>query len=59
MHHPLIGRMVGLGYWDGVPMMSTLMCMVTHLTQPVVSHDIRISSSHDFTKLLHYIVFQL
>ena len=32
------------------------MCMVTHWIGPIMSHDIRLSSSHDFTKLLCYIV---
>ena len=30
VHHLLIGRMVGLGYWDGFPMVNALVCMVTH-----------------------------
>ena len=58
VHHLLIGRMVGLGYWDGFPMVSALMCMVAHWTEPMVSYDLRLSSSHDSTKLLHCIVFQ-
>ena len=33
-------------------MLSTLMCMVTHYTGPMV----RLSDSHDFTELLHCIV---
>ena len=37
-------------------MLSALMCMVTHYTGPMVSHDIRLSDSHDFTELLHCIV---
>ena len=50
--------MTGLGYQDGVPMVSALMCMPTHWTGPMVSRDIRLSSSHDFTKLLQCIVSQ-
>ena len=37
-------------------MVSALVCMVTHWIGPMVSHDIRISSSLDFTKLLYCIV---
>ena len=52
VHHLLIGGMIGLGYHDGIPMVSALVCMVTHWTGPIVSHDLRLSSSHDLTKLL-------
>ena len=44
--------MVGLGYWDEFPMVSALVFMITHQTWPTMSHDTRISSDHDFTKLL-------
>ena len=30
VHHLLIERMVGLGYQDGFPMLSALVCIVTH-----------------------------
>ena len=56
--HLLIGGVAGLGYWDVFSMMSALVCMVTHWIGPMVSYDLRLSSSHDFPKLLHYIVFQ-
>ncbi|KAL6321190.1 hypothetical protein AAG906_015534 [Vitis piasezkii] len=49
VHHILIGGMVGLGYRDGFPMLSALVC---------VCHDLRLSSSHDLTKLLYYVVYQ-
>ena len=55
MHHLLIGGMTGLGYWDGV---STLVCMVAHWTWPMLSYDLRLSRSHDSTKLLHCVVSQ-
>ena len=58
VHHLLIGRMVGLGYWDGFPMVSALMCMVAHWTEPMVSYDLRLSSNHDFNKLFYCIVSQ-
>ena len=54
----LIGGMVGLGYQDGFPMMSALVRMVRHWTGPTVSHDLRLSSSHDLTNMLHYVVSQ-
>ena len=40
-----------------VPMVRALVCMVTHWTGITVSHDIRLSGSYDFTKMLYYIVF--
>ena len=58
MSHLLIGGMVGLGYWDGFPMVSTLVCMVTNWPKPTVSHDLRLSSSHDLTELHHCVVSQ-
>ena len=39
VHHLLIGGMTGLGYWDEFPMVSALVCMVTHWTGPTMSHD--------------------
>ena len=58
VHHLLIGGMTGLSYQNEFPMVSALVCMVTHWIGPTMSHDLRLSSSHDLTKLLHYIVFQ-
>ena len=58
VHHLLIGVMVGLSYLDNLPMVSALVCMVTHLIRPTVSLDLMLSSSHDFTKLLHCVVSQ-
>ena len=51
VHHFLIGGMVSLGYRDGLLMVSALVCMVTHWTRPIVSYDLRLSNSHDITKL--------
>ena len=59
VHHLLIGGMPSLGYRDRFPMVSTLVCVVTHWTRAIVSNDLRLSSSHDLTKLLHYVVSQL
>ena len=58
VHHFLIGGIVSLGRQDEVPMLSALVFMVTHWTRPTVSHDIRLSGSYDFTKLLYYVVSQ-
>ena len=58
VHLLLIGVMTGLGNWDGFPMVSALVYMVTHWIGPMVSHDLRLSSSHDLTKLLHCVVPQ-
>ena len=58
VHHFLIGGMTSLGYRDGFPIMSVLVCMVTHWTGPTVSYDLRLSSSHDLTKLLYCVVSQ-
>ena len=58
VHHLLIGGMVGLSYQDGFPIVSALVCMVTHWIGPMVSHDLRLSSSHDLTKILHCAISQ-
>ena len=58
MHHILIKGMTGLSGQDEVLMTCALMCTVTCWTRPMVNHDIKLSCSHDFTKPLHYIVFQ-
>ena len=58
VHHLQIGGMAGLGYQDEFPMVSALVCMVTHWTGPIVSHDLRLSSSHNLTKLLQCVVSQ-
>ena len=58
VHHFQIGGMAGLSYQDGVLIMSPLVCIVIHWTRPTMSHDIRPSSSHIFTKLLYCIVSQ-
>ena len=50
VHHLLIGRMIGLGYQDEFLMVSALVCMVTHWIRLIVSHD--------FTRLLHCIIFE-
>ena len=56
VHHLLIGEMTSLNYWDGFSMMSALVCMIAHWTEPMVSHDLRLSSSYDLTMFLHCVV---
>ena len=56
VHHLLIGGMTSLNYYDEFLMESALVCMVIHWTGPMVSHNLRLSSSHDFTKFLHCVV---
>ena len=58
VHLLLIGGMASLGYQDKFPMVSALVCMVTHWIGPTVSHNLRLSNSHNLTKLLHYVVSQ-
>ena len=58
VHYLLNRGTVGLDHQDGFPMISALICMVTHWTGPKVSHDKRLSSSYDFTKLLNCVVSQ-
>ena len=59
VHHLLIGGMVGLGYQDEFLMVSTLVCMVIHWIGTIVIYDLRLSSSHDLTKLPYCVVSQL
>ena len=58
MYYLIIGGLDSLGHWNGLPMVSALVCMVTHWTRPTMGYDIRLSGGHDFTKLLCCIVFQ-
>ena len=58
VHHFLIGKMIGLDYQDEFLIVNTLVCMVTHWTWSTMSHDLRLSSSHDLTKLLHCVISQ-
>ena len=58
VHYILIGGMVGLGHRDKLPIVGALVCMVTHWTRSIVTHDLRLLNSHDFTKLFHCVVAQ-
>ena len=40
VHCLLNGRMTCLGHRDASPMVSALLCIVTHWTRPIVNHDI-------------------
>ena len=55
-YHILSRGIISFNHQDEILMVNKLVCMVTHWTKPNVSHDIRLLGSHDFTKLLHYIV---
>ena len=55
VYNLLIEGMIGFGYRDKFSMMSALVCII-HWTRSKMSHDLRLSSSHDFTKLLHCVV---
>ena len=59
VHHLLIGRMVDLSYRDEFPMVSVLVRRVTYSIGPTMSHDLRLSSSHDFTKLFNCVLSTL
>ena len=39
-------------------MVNVLMCMVIHWIEPIVSHDKRLSGSHNFTKLIHHFLIR-
>ena len=56
VHLLLIGGMASLGYQDRFPMVIALMCMDTYWTGPMMNNDLRLSSIHDLTKLLHCVV---
>ena len=58
VHYLLIEGMIGLSYQDEFYVVSILVYMVTYWTRPTVSHDLKLSSSHDLTKLLHFVVSQ-
>ena len=58
VHYLLIRVIVGLSYRDEFPMVSALVYLGAHWTGPMMSHNLRLSSSHDITKLLHYVVSQ-
>ena len=58
VHYLLIREIASLSYWDEIPMVNVLMCMVIHWIEPTVSHDIRLSGSHNFTKLIHNLLIR-
>ena len=58
VHYLLIWGIISLSYQDRFLMVCALVCMITHWTGSTVSHDLRLSSIHDFTKLLYCVVSQ-
>ena len=57
VRHFLIGGMTSPGgHWDGFPMVGALVCMDIHQIEPTLTHDIMLSGSHDYTKLLCCII---
>ena len=58
VHYILIGEWIVMAFGMGFPMVSVLVCTVTHWIRLTVSHDIRLSGSHKFTKLLCRIISQ-
>ena len=40
VHYLLIGEMTNLDHHDGVPMVSSLVCVVTYWIRPMMSHGI-------------------
>ena len=58
VHYILIGGMTGLSYWDGFPMVGAPVWMVAYWIGPIVSYELRLSSSHDSTRLLRSVVSQ-
>ena len=47
VHYLLIRGMTDFGHRNGVPMVSILVCIITHWIRPTVSYDIRLSSNHE------------
>ena len=47
VYYVLIRGVTCFGRWDKFPIMSVLMCMVTHWIGPTVNHNIRLSNCHD------------
>ena len=43
MHYLLIRRITSLSHQDGFPLVSALVCMVTHWIRPTVNHDENLS----------------
>ena len=42
VHYLLIGGMTCLDRWIGFPIVSVLVCMVTHWIEPMMNHDVRL-----------------
>ena len=46
VHHLEVRGMAGLDHWDRVPIVSALVCTVTHWIIPMVTYDISLSINH-------------
>ena len=42
VYHLLIGGMTDISYRDEFPMVSAIICMVTHWKRPIMSHNLRL-----------------
>ena len=58
VHYLPIRGIARLGHQDEFFVASALVCIVTYWTRPVVNHDVKLLSSHDFAKLFRYVVSQ-
>ena len=56
VHYLLIRRIIILDHWDGIPIVRALMYTFTYWIRLTMSHDVRLSGSGDFTKLLCFII---
>ena len=57
VHYLLIRGMTCLGFQDEVPMVSALMCMVTHWMRSTTNHDISLLDCHNSPN--YYIAWNL
>ena len=46
VYHILIGRMIGLNYWDEFPMMSALVCTIIHWERSIVNYNATLLDNH-------------
>ena len=58
VYYLLIEKMTCLGRrWDGVPMVSVIVCIAIHWTRLAMNHDVRLSDSHDLPS--YYVAWTL
>ena len=58
IHHPLIEGMTSFGHWTEFLMVSALSMYGYTLDKTYGESWLKLLGSHDFTKILHYIVSQ-